>query len=80
MGRKTASNRWLLEARIPSGNPNSTEMNTAVATSADDVASMVVGMFDDRPVYLDDIAEVTSGAEGQLYGQLQRGTVNPQIR
>jgi multidrug efflux pump subunit AcrB len=32
-------------------------------SSAEDVASMVVGLFDDRPVYLDDIADVRAGAD-----------------
>jgi multidrug efflux pump subunit AcrB len=32
-------------------------------SSAEDVASMVVGMFDGRPVYLGDIAEVTEGPD-----------------
>jgi multidrug efflux pump subunit AcrB len=32
-------------------------------SSEEDVADMVVGMFDGRPVYLSDIAEVTAGAD-----------------
>jgi len=32
-------------------------------SSAEDVAGMVVGMFDGRPVYLSDIAEVNAGAD-----------------
>ncbi len=32
-------------------------------SSADDVASMVVGLFEDRPVYLNDIADVRAGAD-----------------
>ena len=32
-------------------------------SSAEDVASMVVGLFEDRPVYLDDIADVRAGAD-----------------
>ncbi|NIA27302.1 MAG: AcrB/AcrD/AcrF family protein [Desulfobulbaceae bacterium] len=32
-------------------------------SSAEDVASMVVGVFEDRPVYLDDIAKVHAGAD-----------------
>ena len=32
-------------------------------SSAEDVAGMVVGLFEDRPVYLDDIAEVRAGAD-----------------
>jgi len=32
-------------------------------SSAEDVASMVVGVFENRPVYLDDIADVRAGAD-----------------
>ena len=32
-------------------------------SSAEDVAGMVVGLFEDRPVYLDDIADVRAGAD-----------------
>ncbi len=32
-------------------------------SSAEDVASMVVGLFEDRPVYLNDIADVRAGAD-----------------
>jgi multidrug efflux pump subunit AcrB len=32
-------------------------------SSADDVAGMVVGMFDGRPVYLSDIASISAGAD-----------------
>ena len=32
-------------------------------SSAEDVASMVVGLFENRPVYLDDIADVRAGAD-----------------
>ena len=32
-------------------------------SSADDVASMVVGLFEGRPIYLSDIADITAGAD-----------------
>ena len=45
---------------------NNTEIPVQAGTflsSRDDVAQLIVGLFDGRPVYLDDVAEVRAGAD-----------------
>ena len=49
-------------------------------SSAEDVAGMVVGMFDGRPVYLSDIAEVSAGADTpEEYSWFASGPASGQI-
>ncbi len=59
----TASNVVTQAGSLISNNVEIPVQAGTFLSSAEDVARMVVGLFEDRPVYLDDIADVRAGAD-----------------
>jgi len=59
----TASNVVTQAGSLISNNVEIPVQAGTFLSSAEDVASMVVGLFEDRPVYLNDIADVRAGAD-----------------
>ncbi|MDX2412316.1 MAG: efflux RND transporter permease subunit, partial [Woeseiaceae bacterium] len=59
----TASNAVTQAGSLISNNVEIPVQAGTFLSSAEDVAGMVVGLFEDRPVYLDDIADVRAGAD-----------------
>jgi multidrug efflux pump subunit AcrB len=59
----TASNAVTQAGSLIANNVEIPVQAGTFLSSAEDVASMVVGLFEDRPVYLDDIADITAGAD-----------------
>jgi len=59
----SASNVVTQAGALLSGNIEIPVQAGKFLASSDEVASMVVGLFEGRPVYLDDIAEVRAGAD-----------------
>jgi multidrug efflux pump subunit AcrB len=62
-GALAASNTVTQAGSLISGNVEIPVQAGTFLSSAEEVAGMVVGLFDGRPVYLDDIAEVSAGAD-----------------
>ncbi len=59
----TASNAVTQAGSLISNNVEIPVQAGTFLSSAEDVAGMVVGLFEDRPVYLNDIADVRAGAD-----------------
>ena len=59
----TASNVVTQAGSLISNNVEMPVQAGTFLSSAEDVASMVVGLFEDRPVYLNDIADVRAGSD-----------------
>jgi len=57
------ANRQLAAGELTSDNQEIAVETGAFLTSAEDVGSVVVGVFGGRPVYLREVAQVTDGAE-----------------
>ena len=59
----SASNTVAQSGRLLTNNVEVPVQAGTFLASSDDVAGLVVGMFEGRPVYLDDVAEVREGAD-----------------
>jgi multidrug efflux pump subunit AcrB len=74
MGALGASNRRLPAGRFASGNQEFVLEAGGFLTSADEVRRVVVGVFNNKPVYVRDVAEVADGGEEPVqYVQFARG-------
>ncbi|OIQ49757.1 Efflux pump membrane transporter BepE [Pseudodesulfovibrio hydrargyri] len=67
----SGADRSLPAGHFVSGDADTPVVSESFLLSADDAASLVVGVFDDRPVYLRDVADILDGpAEPASYSRI----------
>ena len=75
------ANQQLASGSLASANREAVVETGTFLTSADDVGNVVVGVFNDRPVYLRDVAAISDGPEQPAdYVFFGSGPADPKLR